>query len=179
MPVIISAIHFFVIKQQSNFHLFQAVCIIVAFLSWLLMRYTGMNVQVAVEASTTGNTQNQGSIEIYIKHFIFYKVPIINNKVYHAYGIYSNQVYWRLNELEGGRCKNRQKHFCFIKGYKCIFSISHPKAFECEEKLFQAFVLKIDTFIGQHNITLSNISAIKMRRWIFDTRTCWLYKSCV
>ena len=40
-----------------------------------------MNVQVAVEASTTNNTQNQGSIEIYIKHFIFYKVPIIINKV--------------------------------------------------------------------------------------------------
>ena len=47
-------------KQQSNFQLFQAVCIVVAFLSWLLMRYTGMNVQVAVEASTTSNTENQG-----------------------------------------------------------------------------------------------------------------------
>lgn len=50
----------FVILQQSNFQLFQAVCVIVAFLSWLLMRYTGVNVQVAVEASTTSSTQNQG-----------------------------------------------------------------------------------------------------------------------
>lgn len=66
--MIISGTIFFVIKQQSNFKSFQAVCIIVAFLSWLLMRYTGINVQVAVEASTTSNTQNQGSEEIYKKH---------------------------------------------------------------------------------------------------------------
>lgn len=46
-------------NEQSNFQLFQAVCVIVAFLSWLLMRYTGMNVQVAVEASTTSSAQNQ------------------------------------------------------------------------------------------------------------------------
>jgi len=68
--VIISGYTIFVIKQQSNFQLFQAVCIVIAFLSWLLMRYTGMNVQVAVEASTTSTTQNQGSIKIYKKHFI-------------------------------------------------------------------------------------------------------------
>ena len=36
------------------------MCIVVAFLSWLLMRYTGMNVEVAVEASTTSDTENQG-----------------------------------------------------------------------------------------------------------------------
>ena len=54
-----------------------------------------MNVQVAVEASTTNNTQNQGSIEIYIKHFIFYKVPIIINKVYHVidYGLFCYFIY--------------------------------------------------------------------------------------
>ncbi|KAJ7387101.1 MFS/sugar transport protein [Desmophyllum pertusum] len=46
-------------NEQSNFQSFQAVCIIVAFLSWLLMRYTGMNVQVAVEACNTNNTPNQ------------------------------------------------------------------------------------------------------------------------
>lgn len=45
--------------QQSNFHSFQAVCVIVALLSWLLMRYTGLNVQVAVEACTSGNTSDQ------------------------------------------------------------------------------------------------------------------------
>ena len=62
--VIISGYTIFVTKQQSNYQLFQAVCVIIAFLSWLLMRYTGMNVQVAVEASTTSSTQNQGSISI-------------------------------------------------------------------------------------------------------------------
>lgn len=45
--------------EQSNFHSFQAVCVIVALLSWLLMRYTGLNVQVAVEACTSGNTSDQ------------------------------------------------------------------------------------------------------------------------
>jgi len=61
--MIISGYTTFVITQQSNFQLFQAVCVIIAFPSWLLMRYTGMNVQVAVEASTTSSTQNPGSIE--------------------------------------------------------------------------------------------------------------------
>lgn len=46
-------------SEQSNFHLFQAVCIVIALLSWLLMRYTGMNVNVAVEACTTSSTSNQ------------------------------------------------------------------------------------------------------------------------
>ena len=51
---------FFKILQQNNFKSFQAVCIIVAFLSWLLMRYTGMNVEVAVDASASGSGGNQG-----------------------------------------------------------------------------------------------------------------------
>jgi len=47
-------------NEQGNFQSFQAVCVVIAVLSWLLMRYTGMNVQVAVEACTTNNsTSNQ------------------------------------------------------------------------------------------------------------------------
>lgn len=46
-------------NEQNNFKSFQAVCIIVAFLSWLLMRYTGMNVEVAVDASASGSGGNQ------------------------------------------------------------------------------------------------------------------------
>ena len=66
----------FVIIQQSNFQLFQAVCVIVAFLSWLLMRYTGMNVQVAVEASTTSSTQNEGDWNL---QKAFYYVQLTDN----------------------------------------------------------------------------------------------------
>ncbi|XP_067032600.1 transmembrane protein 180-like isoform X2 [Acropora muricata] len=40
-------------NEDRNFHSFQAVCVVIAILSWLLMRYTGMNIQVAMEASTT------------------------------------------------------------------------------------------------------------------------------
>ena len=68
-----------VIKQQSNFQSFQAVCIIVAFLSWLLMRYTGMNVQVAVEACNTNNTPNQG-INLLMFKCTNKTVDIINGK---------------------------------------------------------------------------------------------------
>ncbi|PFX31711.1 Transmembrane protein 180 [Stylophora pistillata] len=46
-------------NEQSNFRSFQAVCILVAFLSWLLMRYTGMNVEVAVDASGSCTVENQ------------------------------------------------------------------------------------------------------------------------
>ena len=40
----------FCLLQDAHLAYFQAVCVVVAILSWLLMRYTGNNVQVAVEA---------------------------------------------------------------------------------------------------------------------------------
>ncbi|XP_015773303.1 PREDICTED: transmembrane protein 180-like [Acropora digitifera] len=40
-------------NEDRNFHSFQAVCVVIAILSWLLMRYTGMNIEVAMEASST------------------------------------------------------------------------------------------------------------------------------
>ncbi|XP_068749576.1 transmembrane protein 180-like [Montipora capricornis] len=43
-------------NEDGNLQSFQAVCVIIAILSWLLMRYTGLNVQVAVEACDTTRT---------------------------------------------------------------------------------------------------------------------------
>ncbi|XP_068749563.1 transmembrane protein 180-like isoform X2 [Montipora capricornis] len=43
-------------EVDGNLQSFQAVCVVIAILSWLLMRYTGLNVQVAVEACDTTST---------------------------------------------------------------------------------------------------------------------------
>ncbi|XP_068677996.1 transmembrane protein 180-like [Montipora foliosa] len=43
-------------EEDGNLQSFQAVCVVIAILSWLLMRYTGLNVQVAVEACDTTST---------------------------------------------------------------------------------------------------------------------------
>ena len=42
---------------QQNFRGFQAVCVLVAVLSWLLMRYSATHVQVAVEANISDKPQ--------------------------------------------------------------------------------------------------------------------------
>ena len=60
------------LSQDGNLQSFQAVCVVIAILSWLLMRYTGLNVQVAVEAcDTTSTTSDHGEIIIGFFHLHF------------------------------------------------------------------------------------------------------------
>ena len=57
----------------QNFHGFQAVCVVVAVMSWLLMRYSATHVQVAVEATISDKPHAGNTLE-YISCCICYTI---------------------------------------------------------------------------------------------------------